>query len=278
MSRRFYEALGPEGSKRAFVHYPAGTLPRAGGRAQGRHALQRVRRLRTGSGGRRGHQVRRSRPGVAVGRRRRALRSRAARPARRPGRSRRARLRRPGGDAAVTSPPAPARPTLLLVGDSTVQTPTTGQLGWGTAIAHYFDASKIRVVNRALGGRSSRTFQTEGHLGPGAGRDQGRRLRAHPVRPQRRRLAQHRPGTRLAARRRRRQRRTSSWRRPGARRPCTASGGTCASTSPTRARRARRRSCVRSCRGTTGRTAASSGPPTTTSRGRGPSRRQPAFR
>ena len=27
MSRRFYEALGPEGSKRAFVHYPAGTFP-----------------------------------------------------------------------------------------------------------------------------------------------------------------------------------------------------------------------------------------------------------
>jgi beta-galactosidase len=65
-------------------------------------------------------------------------------------------------------PPQPAtadgaQPALFLVGDSTVQTPTAGQLGWGTPIAHYFDASKIRVVNRALGGRSSRTFQTEGH-------------------------------------------------------------------------------------------------------------------
>ncbi len=64
--------------------------------------------------------------------------------------------------AAHAAPAAPARPTLLLVGDSTVQTATSGQLGWGTAIAHYFDAAKIRVVNRALGGRSSRTFQTEG--------------------------------------------------------------------------------------------------------------------
>lgn len=27
MSARFYEALGPEGSKKAFVHYPAGTFP-----------------------------------------------------------------------------------------------------------------------------------------------------------------------------------------------------------------------------------------------------------
>ena len=26
-SKRFYEALGPEGSKRAFVHYPAGSFP-----------------------------------------------------------------------------------------------------------------------------------------------------------------------------------------------------------------------------------------------------------
>lgn len=56
-----------------------------------------------------------------------------------------------------------SRPTLFLVGDSTVQTPTRGQLGWGTPIAHYFDAARIRVVNRALGGRSSRTFRTEGH-------------------------------------------------------------------------------------------------------------------
>jgi beta-galactosidase len=78
-----------------------------------------------------------------------------------------------GGFVAAGTPSPPpsmqrpfaeaARPTLFLVGDSTVQTTTAGQLGWGTAIAHYFDAPKIRVVNRALGGRSSRTFQTEGH-------------------------------------------------------------------------------------------------------------------
>ena len=66
-------------------------------------------------------------------------------------------------DAGRVVRPEPARPSLFIVGDSTVQNTTAGQLGWGTAIAHYFDAARIRVVNRALGGRSSRTFQTEGH-------------------------------------------------------------------------------------------------------------------
>jgi len=120
------------------------------------------------------------------------------------------------------------------VGDSTVQTTTAGQLGWGTAIAHYFDTTKIRVVNRALGGRSSRTFQTEGHW--------------------ERALAEIRTGDYvliqfghndagsldtggLAARFR-------SWRRHegrrhrrhGAPRWCAVSGGTCAGTLPTRGR------------------------------------------
>lgn len=53
-------------------------------------------------------------------------------------------------------------PTLFLVGDSTVKVGTKGQRGWGSEIAHFFDISKINVVNRALGGRSSRTYQAEG--------------------------------------------------------------------------------------------------------------------
>jgi rhamnogalacturonan acetylesterase len=53
-------------------------------------------------------------------------------------------------------------PTLFLVGDSTVKVGTAGQRGWGEVITPYFDTSKINVVNRAIGGRSSRTFQTEG--------------------------------------------------------------------------------------------------------------------
>ena len=57
---------------------------------------------------------------------------------------------------------ADKRPTLFIIGDSTVKTPTEGQQGWGDPIAELFDQKKIRVENRARGGRSSRTFQTEG--------------------------------------------------------------------------------------------------------------------
>src|SRR3989442_10856467 len=52
--------------------------------------------------------------------------------------------------------------TLFIIGDSTVKNGTKGQVGWGDPIADDFDKSKIRVVNRALGGRSSRTYLTEG--------------------------------------------------------------------------------------------------------------------
>jgi rhamnogalacturonan acetylesterase len=56
----------------------------------------------------------------------------------------------------------PVKPTLYLIGDSTVRNGTKGQVGWGDPIADFFDKSKINVANRALGGRSSRTFLTEG--------------------------------------------------------------------------------------------------------------------
>src|ERR1051326_2388426 len=58
--------------------------------------------------------------------------------------------------------PTNSLPTLYLIGDSTVNTPTKGQQGWGTPLPAFFDQSKITVVNRARGGRSSRTFYTEG--------------------------------------------------------------------------------------------------------------------
>jgi lysophospholipase L1-like esterase len=70
--------------------------------------------------------------------------------------------------SAADPPPAktpaatPALPTLFLIGDSTVNTPTKGVEGWGTPIAALFDKSKITVENRARGGRSSRTYYTEG--------------------------------------------------------------------------------------------------------------------
>lgn len=53
-------------------------------------------------------------------------------------------------------------PTLFIIGDSTVKNSTKGLQGWGDALASYFDQNKIKVDNRARGGRSSRTFLTEG--------------------------------------------------------------------------------------------------------------------
>lgn len=52
-------------------------------------------------------------------------------------------------------------PTLFVVGDSTVKS-NAPMRGWGQEIGQFFDPAKINVVDRAIGGRSSRTFQTEG--------------------------------------------------------------------------------------------------------------------
>src|SRR3954469_9334249 len=64
-------------------------------------------------------------------------------------------------------PANPDLPTLFIIGDSTVRNGRgdgrNGQWGWGDILAGYFDPAKINVVNWALGGRSSRTFITEGH-------------------------------------------------------------------------------------------------------------------
>jgi lysophospholipase L1-like esterase len=54
------------------------------------------------------------------------------------------------------------RPTLFLIGDSTVKNSTRGLQGWGTSLGAWFDTTRIRVENRALGGRSSRSYLREG--------------------------------------------------------------------------------------------------------------------
>jgi len=63
-------------------------------------------------------------------------------------------------------PPAdPKLPTLFLVGDSTVRNGHAdgagGQWGWGEPLVDLFDTSKINVDNRAIGGRSSRSYIME---------------------------------------------------------------------------------------------------------------------
>jgi len=60
-------------------------------------------------------------------------------------------------------PRDPLLPTLFIAGDSTAAKGSgTEQQGWAEPFQDYFDASKVNVVNRARGGRSSRTFITEG--------------------------------------------------------------------------------------------------------------------
>src|SRR5690348_15125819 len=67
----------------------------------------------------------------------------------------------------MLAPANPHLPTLYIIGDSTVRNGqgdgNNGQWGWGDVIGKDFDASKINVVNWALGGRSSRTYITQAH-------------------------------------------------------------------------------------------------------------------
>jgi lysophospholipase L1-like esterase len=53
-------------------------------------------------------------------------------------------------------------PTIYIAGDSTAANGVEGARGWGRHLHRFFDPSKVRVENRARGGRSSRTFFTEG--------------------------------------------------------------------------------------------------------------------
>ena len=56
----------------------------------------------------------------------------------------------------------PGIPTVWLVGDSTVRNGrgdgANNQMGWGDELAPYLDLNKVNLVNRAIGGRSSKTY------------------------------------------------------------------------------------------------------------------------
>lgn len=79
----------------------------------------------------------------------------------------------PAADSAAVPPPppqvnVPARmplnpnlPTIFVVGDSTAS--NGPNLGWGSHLANYFDLTKVNVANRAIAGRSSRSYMDEGH-------------------------------------------------------------------------------------------------------------------
>jgi lysophospholipase L1-like esterase len=66
----------------------------------------------------------------------------------------------------MPEPADPKLPTLWLIGDSTVRNGrgdgAGGLWGWGDEVGVYFDPAKLNVVNRAVGGLSSRTYLTGG--------------------------------------------------------------------------------------------------------------------
>jgi rhamnogalacturonan acetylesterase len=54
------------------------------------------------------------------------------------------------------------KPTLYIIGDSTVRNSNKEQWGWGTLLPDFFDTTKISISNQAMAGRSTRTFIKEG--------------------------------------------------------------------------------------------------------------------
>ncbi len=53
------------------------------------------------------------------------------------------------------------KPTLYIIGDSTVRNTNRPQCGWGDKIADFFDTNRINISNQAMAGRSTRTFIKE---------------------------------------------------------------------------------------------------------------------
>ena len=59
----------------------------------------------------------------------------------------------------------PKLPTLFIAGDSTAaKNNDSDHRGWGAVLVDYFDTGKVNVVNRAIAGRSFRTYYGEGAL------------------------------------------------------------------------------------------------------------------
>lgn len=53
------------------------------------------------------------------------------------------------------------KPTIYIIGDSTVRNTNRPQCGWGEMIGELFDTAKISISNQAMAGRSTRTFIKE---------------------------------------------------------------------------------------------------------------------
>jgi lysophospholipase L1-like esterase len=56
----------------------------------------------------------------------------------------------------------PVKKRIFVIGDSTVANGNDTIVGWGKVLPSFFDTSRVIIVNKARGGRSSRTFLNEG--------------------------------------------------------------------------------------------------------------------
>jgi lysophospholipase L1-like esterase len=68
---------------------------------------------------------------------------------------------------ALPAPRDTSLPNVFYIGDSTVRNGSgngaNGEWGWGDLTGAFLDTTRVNLVNRALGGRSSRTYITQGH-------------------------------------------------------------------------------------------------------------------
>ncbi len=53
------------------------------------------------------------------------------------------------------------KPTLYIIGDSTVRNSNRPQCGWGEKAGDFFDTTQLAISNQAMAGRSTRTFIKE---------------------------------------------------------------------------------------------------------------------
>lgn len=60
----------------------------------------------------------------------------------------------------ITLPP---KKNIFLIGDSTMANSSNeNAIGWGMSLPKYFDTTRVHIINKARGGRSTRTFNYEG--------------------------------------------------------------------------------------------------------------------
>nr|WP_294895355.1 rhamnogalacturonan acetylesterase [uncultured Pedobacter sp.] len=62
--------------------------------------------------------------------------------------------------ACVALKPA-EKPTIYIIGDSTVRNSNIDTWGWGTLLPEFMDTTKVNINNQAMAGRSTRTFVKE---------------------------------------------------------------------------------------------------------------------